>query len=36
VCGSRQLELENLCRDNSCLAGLKVMNLNGQLYHYIG
>ena len=36
MCGFCPLELENLYRDNSCLAGLKVMNLKGQLYHYMG
>jgi hypothetical protein len=36
MCGFCPLELENLYRDNSCVAGLKVMDLNGQLYHYMG
>ena len=36
MCGFCQLELENMCRDNSCLAGLKIMNINDQIHHYKG
>jgi len=36
MCGFCPLELDNLYRDNSCLAGLEVINLSGQLYHYMG